>query len=190
MVTPLNAKTPLWTLTALLATAALSGCLTLEPSETLATLSPPDDRAAGQNENDPQSTPLAEDGVSTMSDVTVTLLVHTDLAGMAGEEPGSPEALPGTAVCDLTVGSGANAGDVLDAGVETGCIAAWDYDEFDGDRFVNSVDNLRAEGLTCLAYPVACQWWEFRVDDQPVGHGIDGYSAVDDSAVEFFFHTA
>ncbi len=190
VVTPMTAKTPLLTLTVLLATAALSGCLTLGPSDSLATLSPPDEGAAGQNDNGQPGTRLAEDGVSTMSEVTVTLLVHTDLAGEAGEDPGNPDALPGTATCDIEVESGANAGEVLDAGVQTGCIADWDYDEFDDERFVNSVDNLRAEGLTCLTWPVACQWWEFRVDDAPVGYGIDEYSAEAGSIVEFFFHTA
>lgn len=190
MVTPLTAKTPLWTLTFLLATAVLSGCLTLGPSDSLATLTSPDDRAAGQNDNGQSSSPLAEDGVSTTNEVTVTLLVHTDLADVAGQDPGSPDALPGTGTCELDVDSGANAGEVLDKGVETGCIDEWSYDTFDGARFVVSIDNLRAEGLTCLAWPVACQFWEFIVNGEPMQSGIDDYQADDSDTVEFLFHTA
>lgn len=189
-VTPLTAKPSLWILIALLATATLAGCLSLEPSGPLATASSTDVERGDPDETSLQDIRVAGADVSTTSGVIVTLLVHTDLAGAADGEPGSPDVLPGTATCDLAVGSGADAGDVLDAGVEAGCVDEWSYDTFDGARFVVSIDNLRAEGLTCLAWPVACQFWEFRVEGDPVQFGIDDYEADDGDTVEFFFHTA
>ncbi len=123
------------------------------------------------------------------ANATVELLVHTDLAGATGLAPGEPDALIGTASCSVTIESGSDAGDVLDQAVEDGCILEWDSDDFDGARFVVSVDGLRAEGTVCIAWPIACQFWEIRINDQEVSFGIDDYNAADGDQVEFLFHT-
>lgn len=181
----MTAKPPLWILIAVLVTASLAGCLGPE-ADPLAIAPSTDGERGDPDETNLHGIHLAGADVSTTSGVAVTLLVHTDLAGVAGEEPGSPDALPGTATCDIDVDSGADAGDVLDAGVETGCIDEWTFEESDIGRFVVSIDNLRAEGLTCLAWPVVCQFWEFRINGDATGFGIDDYAAASGDTVEFF----
>lgn len=131
----------------------------------------------------------APDQNLTDTNVEVELLVHTDIGGDAGEDPGNPSEWPGTARCDLEVMNGANAGEVLDSGVEVGCIEEWSYDEFESNRFVISVDDLEAHGVICVTWPVACQYWEFRVNGEPAEFGIDDYTAAEGDLVEFFFYT-
>jgi hypothetical protein len=112
---------------------------------------------------------------------TVHLTVETHASVRAGLTPTDvPEATPGTGECSVQVPSGADGGAVLDAAVDKGCIAGWDYQEFDGARFVTSIDRLRAPGLTCLAFAAGvCDWWQFHVNGEPAGYGIDGYEASD-----------
>lgn len=119
---------------------------------------------------------------ATTSDTAeVHLVVETHLTARAGYDAGqAPDAVPGTGECTVEVAEGADGGDVLDAAVDEGCIAGWDYDEFGGDRFVTSIDRLRAPGLSCLAYSAGlCDWWEYHVNGETASYGIDEYSAED-----------
>lgn len=112
---------------------------------------------------------------------TVHLVVETHPTARADVEPGqAPGPAPGTAECDVTVPAGADGGAVLDRAVETGCIASWDFTTFSGQRFVTSIDRWRAPGLTCLAFEVGvCDWWQYHVNGETAGFGVDGYSAED-----------
>lgn len=174
-MTPPN---PAWMIIALLTTAAFAGFITLPET--------------GHGEAEPTTTPIEHDPdtIIATNGATVTLLVHSQFTELAGLDPGSPDALPGAAQCELEVASGANGGDVLDEGVAAGCITEWSYDDFDGSRFVVSIDFLRAEGLTCLAWEYGiCQFWEFRVNGETSEVGIDDYSVEDGDEVEFFHST-
>lgn len=131
-------------------------------------------------------------GVTEGADNTVSvgLLVHTDLAEGLGLDPGEPSLLVGTAQCGVEVPAGSDAGDVLDQAVADGCILEWDYNEFDGNRFVVSVDGLRAVGEVCILWELGvCQYWEFRLNGTSVGFGIDNYSAATGDQLEFYLHT-
>lgn len=122
-------------------------------------------------------------GSATETDGTATvhLVVETHATVRADLGPSEvPDATPGTGECHVDVPEGADGGAVLDAAVADGCIEGWDYDEFGGDRFVTSIDHLRAPGLSCLAFSVGvCDWWELSVNGQTASFGIDDYSAED-----------
>jgi hypothetical protein len=115
--------------------------------------------------------------LTNQSAATVTLVVENPFTSPLGLD-----SLPGTAACGVTVLAGANGGDVLESALENGCILEWDFDEFDGDRFVSSIDGLR--GL-CPLWPDVCFFWLFSINDTPASHGIDGYAAADGDTVTF-----
>lgn len=122
--------------------------------------------------------------------VTVDLTVVTDTEAALGVDPGTAEALPGTAQCSVTVTAGSSAAAVLDQATVDGCITGWSSVSFGGDRFVTEIDDLEAQGLVCILWPVACQWWEFQVDGQSSMVGVDGHAVTDGEALTFLFHTA
>lgn len=111
----------------------------------------------------------------------IDLVVETHPTARAGLEASqAPDAVPGTGECTVEVPEGADGGDVLDAAVDEGCIAEWSHDEVGDDRFVTSIDNVRAPGLSCLAYSAGvCDWWEYHVNGETASYGIDEYSAED-----------
>lgn len=119
----------------------------------------------------------------------VHLVVETHAAVRAGLTPSDvPQETPGTGECDVQVPVEADGAAVLDAAVEKDCIVEWDHEEFDGARFVTSIDRLRAPGLTCLAFAVGiCDWWEFSVNGQTAGYGIDGYTAEDGDQIDWLY---
>lgn len=129
---------------------------------------------------------------TTASAATVSLTVETHATDRAGLAPAdAPAPVPGTASCTVEVSDGADGGEILDQATEDGCIAGWDYDEFDGEgRFVTAIDRWQAPGYTCLALIAgvpACDWWEHHVNGEPASFGIDGYSAEDGDDVRWLY---
>lgn len=72
--------------------------------------------------------------------------------------------LPAEKTCDVQVAAGANAGDVLDAAVATGCISSWDYASFGSERYVTCVDG-ECEGNG--------NYWFFYENGVQTSYGID-----------------
>lgn len=134
--------------------------------------------------------PAVLPAATALETVTVSLVVTTDLGAEAGLDPGAWAALPGTAACTVTVPAGGSAADVLDQATADGCILGWTYTTFGDERFVTGVDGLEAVGLTCLAWPVACQWWEFQVDGSGASTGVDGHTVTAGETLGFLFHSA
>lgn len=133
---------------------------------------------------------LAVPTAATAASVSLTVETHaTDRADLEPDE--APDPVPGTASCTVEVPDGADGGAVLDQATEDGCIAGWDYSEFEGEgRFVTAIDRWRAPGYTCLALMAglpACDWWENHVNGEIVGYGIDDYAAEDGDDVRWLY---
>lgn len=83
--------------------------------------------------------------------------------------------------CEVTVPSGGDGGDVLDAAAASGCISGWSYDRYGTARFVTCIDGLCAQPGT---------FWAFYVNEaMPDGgsSGIDDVHPVDGDVVEFAY---
>lgn len=144
---------------------------------------------------------LALPATATAQDTaTVELTVQTHLTDTAGLAPASYDPAPATAHCQLALPTGSDGGALLDAAQDEGCIDSWAAcqggwsaecelgEDGQGDRFVVEIDNLRAPGLTCLAFSAGvCDWWEHRVNGQTASYGIDGYHAQDGDHVEWVY---
>lgn len=134
---------------------------------------------------------IAPPPVAAATTLNVTLVVGSDVADALDLDPAALAALPGHASCTLSLAPGSTGEDALDAAVADGCIASYTCDEFGFDCFVSEVDGLAAQGLTCLAWPAACQWWELYVHDgqQPAATGVRGHVVHDGEVLRIEFHT-
>lgn len=99
---------------------------------------------------------------------------------------------PVTASCNLTVADDADGGDVLDEAVDTGCLSSWDYRLYDGSRFLTGINDTHGHCSTDASppglWPVVCSYWEFQVNGNHAGYGIDGYLADDGDQITFRYN--
>ncbi len=121
-----------------------------------------------------------------------TLLAIMMLAGPALADTNSGEVsvtlivdhLPDRAdrTCPVTVSTTADAGDILDAAVASGCISAWAFEGTRGEgygRYVTSIEG---------ADPLAFGWgtfWKFQIDGADSPAGIDYYQPTEGATVGF-----
>lgn len=85
--------------------------------------------------------------------------------------------LPAYAECGVGVAVGSNAGDVLDAAVDEGCIDSWEYEEFGGfGRYVTCIDGICAPFGT---------FWALFVDETVAASGIDSTIVEEGQTIEF-----
>lgn len=111
-----------------------------------------------------------------------------------------------TTSCSVTVPEGSDAGDLLDAAVTSGCIAAWDaIADPNFGRFLHGITQAGSTESTdgrneytarfvCGAFPppnpggsLLFASWGFGVNDAAAPTGIDGYTVADGDAIQFHY---
>jgi len=134
------------------------------------------------------------------SSVTVTLSVNASITFPYDEPAFTLHA------CSVSVPSGANAGDVLDAAVSAGCIGAWSsISDPTFGRFVHGITaagnsdstdgrNEYSARFLCGAFPppnpggsVLFSSYGFAVNGAAAATGIDGYTVAAGDAIQFHY---
>ena len=85
--------------------------------------------------------------------------------------------LPASTVCEVQVLVGANAGDALDAAVESGCLGSWTWGAFEGlGRYVTSIDGRAEDGTF---------YWVWSENGATASYGIDAAIAQEGDVFDF-----
>ena len=89
--------------------------------------------------------------------------------------------LPATKTCAVQVPAHGNAGDALDAAVESGCLDSWTADSFEGfGRYVSSIDGRAEDGTF---------YWVFSENGATASYGIDAATLAEGDVFDFRYGT-